>query len=136
MDGILCELEFGAQLAAQSVESMDEADGKRRAGAHAAAGRQIAVVVQLDAALDVQILERLAHDGVFDLLDGAAGLDLAIDQANAVLEEGRQIAAGEVAVFVDGAGENGAAVNAIPRRIIGAAAEKGDAKRGATDDHP
>src|SRR5438552_12513213 len=52
-----------------------------------------------------------------DLVDAPAVLDLAVDQANAVLEERRQVAAGEVAVFIDRRGEDGAAVLKIPGRV-------------------
>ena len=52
-----------------------------------------------------------------------------------MLEEGRQVAAGEVAVLVDRGGQHGAAVLAVPGRVVGAAAEERDAKRRAADDH-
>jgi hypothetical protein len=90
----LGELKFRAQLAAQGVEGVDEPDREGRTGTHAAARRQIAIVVQLDAAVDVQMLQGLADHGMLDLLNRAAGLDLTIDEADAVLEERRQIAAG------------------------------------------
>ena len=70
-----------------------------------------------------------------DLVDGLARLDLAVDDADAVLEERRQIAAGEVAILVDGGGQDGAAVLPIPARVVGAAAEEGDAEGGSADDH-
>ena len=65
-----------------------------------------------------------------------ARLDLAVDDADAVLEERRQVAAGEVAILVDGRGQHRAAVVAIPGGIIGAAAEERDAIGGPADDHP
>ena len=52
-----------------------------------------------------------------------------------MLEEGWQITAGNVEVFVNGGCQNLAAVLQVPSRVIGAAAEKGDAVRGAGNDH-
>ena len=52
VDALAGELRLGRHLAAQGVQGVQQADGERRAGAHAAAGRQVAVVVQLDAAVD------------------------------------------------------------------------------------
>src|SRR5579871_1241262 len=59
-----------------------------------------------------------------------------IHDAGAVLEKWRQLAHADVAVFIDGRPDDGAAMLAIPVRIVGAAAEQGDAERGAADDHP
>ena len=64
-----------------------------------------------------------------------AVLDLAVDDAEAVLEERRQIAASEIAIFVDGRGQDGPAVAAIPAGVVGPAAEEGDAEGGSADDH-
>src|SRR5204863_5560489 len=89
IDALLGELILGRHLAAQCVQGIEQADGERRAGAHAAPGRQVAVVVQLDAALDAQEAQRFPDRGMADLLDVPARLDLAIDDARAVLEEGR-----------------------------------------------
>ena len=108
---------------------------KAELDAHAAAGRQVAVVVDLDAALDAEVAQDLADGGMGDLVDGLAVLHLGVDHAILVLEERRQIAAGDVAVLVDGGREDGAAVLPIPGRIVGAAAEEGDAKWGSADDH-
>jgi hypothetical protein len=52
-----------------------------------------------------------------------------------VLEKGRQMPAGDVAVFVDRGRQHFAAVLGIPAGIIGPAAEKGDPKGSAGDDH-
>ena len=48
----LRQLALGDHLAAQGVQGVQQADRERRTGTHAAAGRQVAVVVQLDAAVD------------------------------------------------------------------------------------
>ena len=62
-------------------------------------------------------------------------LDLAVDDADAMLEERRQIAAGEIAVLVDGGRQHRAAVLAIPGGVVGAAAEEGDSEGSSADDH-
>src|SRR5262249_30755654 len=103
--------------------------------AHAAAGRQVAVVVQFDAALDAQEAERLADGRVLDVVEGGARLDGAVDDAQAMLEEGGEGATGEVAILVDRRGEYGAAMGAIPGRVVRSPSNKGDAKRGAANDH-
>ena len=135
VDGLLGELHPGAEFAAQGVEGVEEADGEGGGGAQAGHFGQVAVVVDFDAVADAEIEEGFADGGVLDLLDGLDVLDDRIDDAGLVGEEGGQPAAGEVAVAGDGGGENGPAVFAIPGRIVGAAAEKGDAVGRARDDH-
>src|SRR4051812_40339677 len=108
---------------------MQQADCERRTGAHPATSRQIAVMMHLDAALDVQKAQRFAHGGVADLLDGGAGFNLAIDDAQPVLKEGRQMPTGEIAILVDGGGEDGPAMCSIPVGVVGTAAEEGNSKR-------
>src|SRR6185312_13712460 len=70
-----------------------------------------------------------------DLIDRFARLDLAINDPQAMFEKGRQMAAGEVAVFIDGGGEDGPAVLAIPAGIVRAPAEKRNSIRSSADDH-
>jgi hypothetical protein len=60
--------------------------------------------------------------------------DLRVDDAVLVLEEGRQIAARDVTVLVNGRRQDRAAVLFVPRGIIRPAAEERDAKRCACDD--
>src|SRR5262245_13643928 len=115
---------------------MEQADRERGARTHAAARGQIAVVVQLQAALEAEVLEDRAHDRMSKLIDGGACLDLAINQANAVLEERGQVTAGEIAVLVDAGRQHSAAMAPVPRRVVGAAAKEGNAKRRPADDHP
>jgi hypothetical protein len=63
---------------------------------------------------------------VLDVVDPVAVLDLRVDDADLVLEEGRQVAAAEVAVLVDRGREHRAAVLAVPGGIVGTAPEEGD----------
>src|ERR1700731_972109 len=76
-----------------------------------------------------------AHRRMLDLGQILDQLDLGINDLRLVLEERRQPARGDVAIFVDRGPDHRAAVLAKPRRIIGATAEQRDAKRGAADDH-
>jgi hypothetical protein len=92
--------------------------------------------MQLQAALEIQVAQGRSDDGMFDLLGRLARFDLAVNDANPVLEKRRQMTAGEPAVFIDRRRQHRAAVDAIPGGIIGAAAEKRDAKRSPADDHP
>ena len=108
----------------QGVQGVQQPDGKGRTGPHAAAGGQVAVVVDFHAAGNLQVFQCLADGGVRDLVDRMAVLDLRVDHADAVFEEGRQVAAGQVAVLVDRRGDHRAAVVPIPPRIIGSPAQK------------
>ena len=58
-----------------------------------------------------------------------------IDDAVLVLEERRQVAAGDVAVLVDTRCEYCSAVLAEPRRVVGTAPKERDAERSASDNH-
>src|SRR5688572_4651398 len=92
-------------------------------------------MVDLDAGRDRVRGEHRAHRRVDDLVDLLHQLDARIDDAVLVLEERRQLADGDVAVLVDRGAEHGAAMLAIPFRIVGAAAEQRKPERGAADDH-
>ena len=48
----------------QGVEGVEQPDREGRAGPHAAARRQVPVVVDLHAPLDVQVAQHLAHGRV------------------------------------------------------------------------
>ncbi len=136
VDAFLGQLHLGAQAPTQGVQGVNQPDGKGGARAHATAGRQIAVVMQLQAALEIQMLQRRPNHGMNDLIDGLAGFNLPVDEADAMIEEWRQVAARQIAVFVDAGRQHRAAVIAIPARVVRAAAEKRDAIRSATDYHP
>src|SRR5580700_7141144 len=82
-----------------------------------------------------QICEDAAHRRVLDLAGVVDQLDFGINDFRLVLEERRQPAHADVAIFVDRGADHRAAVLAKPRRIIGATAEQRNAKRGAADDH-
>jgi hypothetical protein len=52
-----------------------------------------------------------------------------------MFKERRKITACEIAVLVDGGAEHCAAVISVPRRVIGAATKKRNAKGSPADDH-
>src|SRR6516225_10787568 len=62
-------------------------------------------------------------------------LDLRIDDAMFVREEGRKLAHEDIAVLVDGCSEHGTSVRLVPSGVVGAAAEKRDAIGRPRDDH-
>ena len=65
----------------------------------------------------------------------AASLGPGIHDAVAVLEEGGQVAAGEVAILVDGCRQNASTVAAIPGWIVRSPAEEGHSKWRSCDNH-
>src|SRR6266567_3842964 len=73
--------------------------------------------------------------GMLDLREVLHVLDLRVNDAILVLEEGWQIAAADVAVLIYGGGEHDAAVTLVPRWIVRSSAKERDAERGASDDH-
>ena len=70
-----------------------------------------------------------------DFVERVASLDFGIDNAKTVFKERRQVAARQVAILVNAGRQHRAAMRAVPRRIIGAAAEERNAKGSSTDDH-
>ena len=68
---MLCvgQLVLAGHVAPQGVQGVQQADGEGRAGAHAAAGGQVAVVVDFDAAVDLEMAQHLANGGMLDLVD-------------------------------------------------------------------
>ena len=122
-------------LALQRIEAVEQAHREGRAGSDAAARGDVRIVVDLHAARDFQESERLPDGRMDDLIQRLTVLDLRVDNAVAMLEEGREVATVNVAVLVDRRGQHGAAVLGIPFGIVGAATEEGDPKRGSADDH-
>src|SRR5262245_17542642 len=83
----------------------------------------------------VMPLQHGPYGRVLNIRDFLDVFDDRVDEAIAVLEEGRQYANADIAVLIDRGGEHGTAVLPEPLRIIGAATEKRDPKWGAADDH-
>src|SRR5262249_59328999 len=62
-------------------------------------------------------------------------LDLRIDDAMLMREEGRKLAHEDITVLIDRRSEHGAAMLLIPRGVVGAAAKERDAIGCPRDDH-
>ncbi len=82
------ELLLACHDSLQTIEGVQDADRKCRTRTEPGARRQVALVMQLDALLDVEEIQRLAHGGVLDLLAFSHELDLRPDDPARVLEEG------------------------------------------------
>src|SRR3984893_1967264 len=119
----------------ERVERIEQSNRERAARAQSGARRQIGVVMDLEAVGHAHVGEDAAYRRMLDLGRLLDQLDLGINDLRPVLEERRQPAHADVAIFVDRGADYRAAVLAKPRRIVGAAAEQRDAKRGAADNH-
>ena len=134
-DRLLAQILGRGHPALQRPERVDEAHREGRARAQARARRQVGVVVDLEADRRRELAQHGADGRMLDLADLGHRLDLGIDDLVPVLEERRQLAQGDVAVLVDRGAEHGPAMLLEPGGIVGAAAEEGDAKGRAGDDH-
>ena len=117
------------------MDRVDEPDSERGARAQPGPRRQVAVVMNLETFAHLEPLEHAAHRRMLDLANVLNVFDDRVDHTKLVLEERRQLSHADVAVLINGGGEHGAAVLAIPLGIVSAAAEKRDAKRSPADDH-
>src|SRR5581483_3739899 len=81
------------------------------------------------------MLQAPAHRGMLDVAIVRHILHLRVRDAAVVIEERRHAATGDIATLVDGRGEHGPAIFPVPHRIVGPAAEEGDAKGSASDYH-
>src|SRR5579862_949084 len=135
MDGLRRELVLAGHPRLERAQGVQYADRERRAGPHAAAGGQVAIVVNLDAAMDFQETQRLADGGMLNFVQTIAVLDLRINDADAVFKKRREMAHGEVAILVNRRGQDGAAVFAVPGRVVRSSAKEGNPEGGSADDH-
>ena len=92
-------------------------------------GQQIPVVVDFESVVDIEILEHAAYRRMLDLLMIVHQFNARVGDAGAVLEKRRKTPAGDIAILIDGRGQNSSAVLAKPHRIIGATSEK-DMRKG------
>ena len=115
------------------VQGVEQADREGAGGAEAgAAGRDVGHRGDLDAALDAQQAQRLAHQRVLDVRRAGDLLGARVADPHRRVE---LAADGDVDRLVDRRGEHRAAVAAIVGRQVGAAAEEADPQRRARDDH-
>ena len=81
MDALGGQLVLADHPSFERMQGVQQPHGKGRTGPHAAAGRQVAVVVDFHAASNLQVFQCLADGGVRDLVDRMAILDLRVDHA-------------------------------------------------------
>src|SRR5215204_898282 len=117
------------------MNGAQQPDSKRRARSEPRSRGQIAVMVDLQAAIDLETLQHRPDGRMRDVGDFLDVLDDRIDNAEAVIEEGRELANADVAVLIDGRREHRAAMLVKPVRIVRASAEKRHPERGAADNH-
>src|SRR4029077_15957225 len=87
------------------------------------------------AAIDSTVAQYLTNRRVSDFLYTVAILDFRINDANLVLEKGRQITAAKIAIFVNCRRQHRSTIGAIPCRVVGSPAEKRNTKWRPANDH-
>src|SRR5688572_11758367 len=96
--------------AVESMDGIDEPDGKCRARSEARPGRQVAVMVNFEPFADLEPLEHTTDRGMLNLVNLLDVLDDGVDDAEAMVEEWRQFPDADVAVLVDGGRQYGTTV--------------------------
>jgi hypothetical protein len=124
----------GRPLVEERADRVQQSDRKGRRRAEPGAGRQVSKVVDLDPVIRAVGVEDRPDGRVLDLAGAVDQLDLRVDDPRAMLEERWQLPRRDVAVAVDREPDDGPAALAVPGLEVGAAAEQGDAERGASDD--
>jgi hypothetical protein len=91
--------------------------------------------MNLDTPLHIKESQHFPSGGMHDFVDRSAVFNFGIGQAVSMLEKRGQVSAGYVTVLIDGGGQHGASVLAVPGRVIRAAPKKRDAKWDARYNH-
>src|SRR5436309_1137685 len=91
--------------------------------------------MDFDAASHRHEPQHFAGGRMGEIINRVAHLDFGVHDPVAMLEERRQIPAGQVTILIDGRGQHRAAVSPVPLGVIGPAAEKRNPKWGSTDNH-
>src|SRR5262245_5015356 len=99
MNALARELFLAGHVALQRVGGVEESDGECGARSDSTASRQIAIVMNLETALDLEVAEHRTGGRMLDVADRLTILDDRIHKTNAMFEEGREKAAGDIAVF-------------------------------------
>ena len=115
---------FVAHLILQRIEAQQCSDGERGTGAETGTGRQVGYVMHFHAFLNAKILQAGANRRVLKVVVRIHVFDSRIRDPAVIFEKRRQVAARDVAAFVDGGGQHGAAKFTIPDGVIGATAEE------------
>ncbi len=92
-------------------------------------------MVNLYSAVDLQVTQCFANGRVIDLAYLLAAFYLRVNDTNLVVKERRQIAARDVAVFVDGCGEDGSTILPVPGGVVSPPAKEGDSEGCSANDH-
>ena len=135
MNALIGELFLRGHVPLERVEGIEQSNREGGAAAHAAAGGEVAVVVNLDPAIEVHKFQRGAHRGMLYFFNSISALDLRIHHAKLMVEKRRQMPRVYIAVLVDGGGKYCAAVLAVPARIVRAAAKHRDPVGGSSNYH-
>ncbi len=91
--------------------------------------------MNLDPTVDLEKPEYFSNGRMFDFINRVAPLHLRIDHRKAMFVKWGHISTGDIAVFVNGRRQHGAAVLTVPTGVIGPSSEKGNAKWGPGDNH-
>src|SRR5579862_420186 len=126
---------LGRHVARKPVNGVEQTDRECRACAHSASGGQVPIVLDCYALPDVEELQDFSDGWMVDLVEGIGRFDLRVGDSVPVLEERREVAARNPAIFVDGRREDRAAVVSVPGRVIGSASEERESERSSRDDH-
>ena len=100
-DRLAGEVALADHPAVERVKRVQQPDGERTARAQSGSRRQVGVVVDFEPLGDAQVGQDSAHRRMLDVGDFVDQLDLGIDDLRLVLEERRQAAHADVAIFVD-----------------------------------
>ena len=104
LNTLIGQLFLGSHMAIQRVQGVQQADREGRAAAHPATGGQVAVMMNLDPAIEVHKIQRGAHRGMLYFFYGVGTLDLRVHHAKAMFKKRRQMSRANVAVLVNGRG--------------------------------
>jgi len=126
---------FAGHVPFESIKGMEKAHGKRGTGSHPAPGREVPIVVNLYPAVDLEVPQNFSNGRVRNLIDGLAAFDLGVNYTDPVFEEGRQVAAGQIAIFVYRCGEHCSAMLTKPGRVVSSPAKKRDSIGSSADNH-
>src|ERR1044071_4109436 len=92
-------------------------------------------MVDFNPAIHTKIAHHFSYSRVGDLVDSLAILDLRVNEPYTMPKKRREIAAGQITVFVDGHAKHHTAVIEVPCWIIGTAAKERYPKWSSTDNH-
>ena len=135
MDRFHGQLVLVHRLPVQRMHGMQQPHREGGTRSDPAAGRQVAEVMDFQAALDAEEPQDFPGRGMRDLVHRPHVFDLGINDQETMVEEGRQVATGQVTVPVDRRRQDRPAVLLVPGRVVCAATQEGNAEESSGDDH-